>query len=86
MTFDPAASFLLGMNWENLYEPSSSDPTIDPPYRCKGCDELVVRRDREKHYHAHRRQEARRIERERIASRTAALKAARKARALKAAG
>ena len=55
-SFDPAASFLLGLRWENLFEPAADD---DVTYRCKGCQEVLQISDREKHHRHHVKQAAR---------------------------
>lgn len=47
--FEPAAEFLLGMNWQNLFEPATALPD-STEYRCKGCREVVAISDREKHF------------------------------------
>lgn len=53
--FDPAAEFLLDMQWPNLFEPSNALPT-NVLWRCKGCRAIVVQGDREDHYRLHVRQ------------------------------
>lgn len=53
--FDPAALFLLDMNWVNLFEPTSAAPGAIPRYRCKGCGAEVTQAEREKHHRGHKR-------------------------------
>ena len=55
-SFDPAATFLLGLRFENLFEPAAAD---DVTYRCKGCSEILGLRDREKHHRHHVKQSER---------------------------
>lgn len=79
-SFDPAALFLLDLGFENLFEQASADPSIDRPFRCKGCGAIVSRGQREKHYKHHRRVEHGRRARETQRNRERALVKARRAR------
>lgn len=56
--FDPAAEFLLDMNWINLFEPAVALPTNDR-WRCKGCRAIITQGDREKHHQQHIRERRR---------------------------
>jgi len=49
--FAPSCLFLLKMQAENLFEPHG---TGEFEFRCKGCDGIVHRTEREKHYREHR--------------------------------
>ena len=69
-SFNPAAMFLLDMNWRNLFEEVGTQGI----FRCKGCEAEVPRHEREKHFNHHngirKRQETmrqKRIKRERVA-------------------
>lgn len=79
-SFDPAAMFLLDWEFSNLFEEASADPTIDPPFRCKGCGEIIDRAARKRHHRHHKRVESNRRARELQRTRERALSAARRAR------
>lgn len=49
--FKPAAVFLLGLGWENLFEPVGNTSK----FRCKGCDGIVSMSDRQPHHTQHKR-------------------------------
>ena len=78
--FNPAAEFLLDMNWANLFEQVGRGDM----FHCKGCDAMLPRHERERHFKKHKgirsRQETmrkKRIARER-AARMARVRAARR--------
>lgn len=50
--FDQAATFLLDLRWENLFEPFGRDGS---KFRCKGCQNIVLRTDRPFHFDKHKR-------------------------------
>ena len=71
--FDPAATFLLDLDWSNLYELADARPGALPVDRCKGCGELLQISGRAKHHRRHRKEMERenvrrqeRIKRERV--------------------
>lgn len=49
--FDPAALFLMSMNFANLFDPTG----VEGVFKCKGCDATVETRGREKHFGGHKR-------------------------------
>lgn len=55
VSFDPAATFLLDMQWPNLFEPASALPT-NTRFRCKGCRMILPQQEREKHFRKHVRE------------------------------
>lgn len=55
MSFDPAASFLLDLHYDNLYERQPSGVSVARPWRCIGCGESVGFGDAKRaHYEMHR--------------------------------
>lgn len=52
--FDPAAVFLLGLGYANLFEPVGGR-TVSTTFRCKGCRAEVPQVKREQHYAKHKR-------------------------------
>jgi hypothetical protein len=81
-TFDPTAFFLLDLQWENLFEPANAaERGFSETFRCKGCTQIVARRERKKHHQHHKRVEHNRRARLLQENREKALAKARKARA-----
>lgn len=48
--FDPAAVFLLGLGWQNLFEQQGAAKA-----KCKGCGAIVLLSKRQAHYAKHKR-------------------------------
>lgn len=59
MSFDPAATFLLNLRYENLFERVSADPAAPEVYRCKGCHGEVALSARRGHWNRHKSRRAR---------------------------
>ena len=49
--FNPAAEFLLDMNWINLFEQADGTGI---KWRCKGCGAVMRVHEREPHYNKHK--------------------------------
>lgn len=76
LTFDPAADFLLTLDFPNLFDHIGTTPVS---YECRGCRERVSRSERKAHHTRHKRDVPKARAKAAAASRAANLALARKA-------